>query len=432
MLRAYYGSIPSLAISHGQIFSIGIKPDWVLEDKRLNEAWDKQGRLNRNAALFSRWQIGTDFGYLEPKQPSAIVARPPFRPEVLQMAVARKHVVDGSQLIVEEHEIAQRMANLVLHGTEYVDDDHEDTYNVSITSSRRKLVLCYFRDHNGEIIIDALLQAGFDVLFFETSYNKKFGKDDPNRFGMRWIVKEEDRVKLRNAAQFGGAPTPESHKKEHGKKERPHRRRLTEARPRRRLLDSTSRPRLIRVTDRALFVPFMSVADGIVASAGSQLISECIYANIPLLALYRMDDDEQVLNVEMSRQERVMRRKIPVYGASFENFHAAYPTKYSYVRARSNQTTTTTTLPKLQSSSGAKVARSEFESFVDKVDESIVSDAYFTFLKHPGNVTTILHNETQNIPLLPDPADDPFHGMPDAAAIILEVIKQVQKEADEG
>jgi hypothetical protein len=416
MLRAYYGSIPSLAISHGQIFSIGIKPDWVLEDKRLNEAWDKQGRLNRNAALFSRWQIGTDFGYLEPKQPSAIVARPPFRPEVLKMAVARKHVVDGSQLIVEEHEIAQRMANLVLHGNEFVDD--KDTYNARITSSHRKLVLCYFRDHNGEIIIDALLQAGFDVLFFETSYNKKFGTDDPNRFGTKWIVKEEDRVKLREAAQFGGA-TPESHKKDHHKKE-PHRR-LSERWRR----DSAS-ARLIRVTDRALFVPFMSIADGIVASAGSQLISECIYANIPLLALYRMDDDEQVLNVEMSRQERVMRRKIPVYGASFENFHAAYPTKYSYVRRSKHAAT-----PAKLQSSGANVARSEFESFVDKVDESIVSDAYFQFLKNPGNVTTMLHNEVQNIPSS-DRADDPFHGMPDAAAIILEVIKQVQKEADEG
>jgi hypothetical protein len=317
---------------------------------------------------------------------------------------------------VEEHEIAQRMANLVLHGTEYGDD--KDHLNASITSSHRKLVLCYFRDHNGEIIIDALLQAGFDVLFFETSYNKKFGTDDPNRFGKRWIVKEEDRLKLREAAQFGGA-TPESQKKEHHEKE-PHRR-LSE-----RWRRHSASPRLIRVMDRALFVPFMSIADGIVASAGSQLISECIFANVPLLALYRMDDDEQVLNVEMSRQERVMRRKIPVYGASFENFHAAYPTKYSYVR-RSNHTATP---PKLQSS-GANVARSEFESFVDKVDESIVSDAYFQFLKNPGNITTMLHSEAQNIPF-PDRADDPFHGMPDAAAIILEVIKQVQKEADEG
>lgn len=424
MLRAYYGSIPSLAISHGQIFSIGIKPDWVLEDKRLNEAWDKQGRLNRAAALFSRWQIGTDFGYLEPKQPSAIVARPPLRPEVMQMALARKHVVDGRQLMVEDHDIAQRMANLVLHGTE----DSDDTDKANITSSQRKLVLCYFRDHNGEIIIDALLQAGFDVLFFETSYNKKLGTD-PNRFGMKWIVKEEDRIKLREAAQFGGNDvTPESHKKEPHKKE-PHRR-LSETKvkgePHGRQLPSSLSPpppRLIRVADRALFVPFMSIADGIVASAGSQLISECIYANVPLLALYRTDDDEQVLNVELSRQERVMRRKIPVYGASFENFHAAYPTKYSYVR----RTNGTAIPPKLESS-GAKVARSEFESFVDKVDESLVSEAYFSFLKNPGNVTTIVHNVTHIIPL-PDPEDDPFHGMPDAAAIILEVIKQIQKEA---
>ena len=196
MLRAYFGNIPSLAISHGQIFNIAKKPDWVLEDKRLNAAWDKQGWLNRKAALFSSWQIGTDFGYLETKSASAIVARPPLRPEVLQMAVARKHVSDGNPLMVSEPEIAKRMANLVLHGQEYVPNDTKTDVVM-----HRKIVLCYFRDHNGEIIIDALLQAGFDVLFFETGYDKKFGTD-PNRFGVKWIVKDKDRMKLREAAQF--------------------------------------------------------------------------------------------------------------------------------------------------------------------------------------------------------------------------------------
>ena len=201
----------------------------------------------------------------------------------------------------------------------------------------------------------------------------------------------------------------------------------------RRLASTDTAPRMIRVADRALFVPFMSVADGIVASAGSQLISECIYANIPLLALYRTDDDEQVLNVELSRQERVMRRKIPVYGASFENFLAAYPTKKSYIR-KSNRTVSKT--PKLQPS-GAKVARSEFESFVDKVDESIVSDAYFQQMKRTTNETmsdwhsmTNWHNITEHADT--NTEDDPFHDMPDAAAIILEIIKEVQKDADEG
>ena len=437
MLRAYFGGIPSLAISHGQIFNIGKKPDWVLEDKRLNAAWDKQGWLNRKAALFSSWQIGTDFGYLETKHASAIVARPPLRPEVLQMAVSRKHVREGNPLMVAEHEIAQRMANLVLYGQEYVDEEVETNVDVNATS-HRKIVLCYFRDHNGENIIDALLQAGFDVLFFETGYNKKFGAD-PNRFGVKWIVREEDRIRLREAAQFEsgkkGLQTLQQHRRlsqddesdglsSNVKNEmEPQHRRLVSS-------DSSSTsPRMIRVADRALFVPFMSIADGIVASAGSQLISECIYANVPLLALYRTDDDEQVLNVELSRQERVMRRKIPVYGASFENFQAAYPTKYSYVR-RSNRTTSTA--PKLQPS-GAKVARSEFESFVDKVDESIVSDAYFKQLQYHTNETmsdwhnaTNWHNITTHADT--DTEDDPFHGMPDAAAIILEIIKELENE----
>jgi len=440
MLRAYFGTIPSLAISHGQIFNIAKKPDWVLEDSRLNAAWDKQGWLNRKAALFSSWQIGTDFGYLETKHASAIVARPPLRPEVLQMSVARKHVRDGNPLMVSDPEIAQRMANLLLHGQEYMEE--KNTKIDRNTTSHRKIVLCYFRDHNGEIMIDALLQAGFDVLFFETGYNKKFGKD-PNRFGVKWIVKEQDRTKLREAAQFEsgkeGMPLPQHRRLPQDETES--RRRLSqvialdEESQHRRLASTDSSsiaPRMIRVADRALFVPFMSIADGIVASAGSQLISECIYANVPLLALYRTDDDEQVLNVELSRQERVMRRKIPVYGASFENFHAAYPTKKSYVR-RTNRTMSTP--PKLQPS-GAKVARSEFESFVDKVDESIVSDAYFQQMQHTTNETmsewhnmTKWHDITEHAHT--DAEDDPFHDMPDAAAIILEIIKEVQKDADE-
>ena len=428
MLRAFFGSIPSVGISHGQIFSIAQKPDWVLEDPRLNKAWDSQGRLNRRAALFSSWQIGTDFGYLETQQASAVVARPPLRPEVLHMAAARKQHVHHDSA---DPEIAQRMANLVLHGTEYVDN------NNTTTAIQRKIVLAYFRDHNGQMIIDSLLQAGFDILFFETGYNKNLDKD-PNRYGTKWIVREEDRVKLREAAQFeAGAQKPR-------KKRLPlvDRRRLEEEEAevsreavvetagdlQRRLSTDTGSPRVIRVVDRALFVPFMSIADGIVASAGSQMISECIYANLPLLALYRTDDDEQVLNVELSRQERVMRRKIPVYGTSFENFQSAFPTKYSYVRRTSNRTTTST--PKLHSS-GAKVACSEFESFVDKVDESVVSEAYFRYLKDPKNNVTRASVDSESLLSLTELEDDPFHGMPDAAAVILEIVKQVRKEFDE-
>lgn len=441
MLRAYFGNIPSLAISHGQIFNIGKKPDWVLEDARLNKAWDRQGWLNRKAALFSSWQIGTDFCYLETKHPSAIVARPPLRPEVMRMAVARKHVRGGNPLVVSDAQVAQRMANLLLYGQEDIDQDKVKPYESTL---HRKVVLCYFRDHNGEMIIDALLQAGFDVLFFETGYNKKFG-EDPNRFGVKWIVKEEDRLKLREEAQFdsGGMlqhrrmlqqdEPAESHGEVVGQamnqEKSSQRRRLSAASG-----DATfvSAPRMIRVADRALFVPFMSIADGIVASAGSQLISECIYANVPLLALYRTNDDEQVLNVELSRQERVMRRKIPIYGASFENFHAAYPTKKSYVR-RSNRTTSSA--PKLQPS-GAKIARSEFESFVDKVDESLVSNAYFQqqMPRTTNETMAAWHNSTdwQNISeqAISNAEDDPFHDMPDAAAIILEIIKEVQKDAE--
>lgn len=56
-----------------------------------------------------------------------------------------------------------------------------------------------------------------------------------------------------------------------------------------------------RPLDRAAFLADLRTCDLVVASAGSQLISECVALGKPIFALFRPDDDEQRLNVSMLR-----------------------------------------------------------------------------------------------------------------------------------
>jgi len=51
--------------------------------------------------------------------------------------------------------------------------------------------------------------------------------------------------------------------------------------------------------DRSAFVAALARARAVIASAGSQLIAECVAWGIPLLAVYAADDDEQRLNAQM-------------------------------------------------------------------------------------------------------------------------------------
>ena len=53
---------------------------------------------------------------------------------------------------------------------------------------------------------------------------------------------------------------------------------------------------------RERFSYVQRIARAVVASAGSQLISECVAHGTPLLALHAPEDDEQALNVAMLRQ----------------------------------------------------------------------------------------------------------------------------------
>lgn len=52
---------------------------------------------------------------------------------------------------------------------------------------------------------------------------------------------------------------------------------------------------------RARFVQALAGSRAVVATAGSQLIGECVALGVPLLALHAPDDDEQRLNVAMLR-----------------------------------------------------------------------------------------------------------------------------------
>lgn len=63
-----------------------------------------------------------------------------------------------------------------------------------------------------------------------------------------------------------------------------------------------SRPGIdIRPVGRPAFVEGLRAAPAVVASAGSQLMSECVFFGVRQFALHDDDDDEQRLNVEMLR-----------------------------------------------------------------------------------------------------------------------------------
>lgn len=51
--------------------------------------------------------------------------------------------------------------------------------------------------------------------------------------------------------------------------------------------------------DRAGFAEHLRRCDGVIASAGSNLLAECIYLNKPVLALHRRGDAEQALNARL-------------------------------------------------------------------------------------------------------------------------------------
>lgn len=425
MLRAEFGGIPSVGIAHGQLFSIAQKPTWVQNVPILDRAWSKQGRLNYASGFFTEWQIATHFCFLESRYASGTVARAPLRPEVLQMADARKAAREG---VFDADQLPQRnrIQKLLLHDL-HQNFDHGNldeatlknrTASTPITRKRRKLVICYFRDHNGEIVVQALLDAGFDVLLFDNGYYRDI-QNDPNRYGVKWIVRDpkesltayirgDERRRLLQKDSRSVANSTGSIGDAEGNSTTtllPSRhRRLAEANH----PGNQNGPRLIRVTDRSLFVPLMHVADGVASSAGSQLMSECIYSHMPLLALYKEADDEQRLNVELSNHADAPCHRSLVFGTSFEGLTQGLKKNKTNPEERYNLGLTLDALIK----------------FIQEVRASPISETYF---RKVSNDTSTPSNE----PLVSaaieamDLDKDPFQGLPDAAAIILEIVKQV-------
>jgi hypothetical protein len=407
MIRAEVGGIPSVGIAHGQLFHIAQKPDWIKKSKKLNRAWNDQGKLNRISSFFSEWQIATHSCFLESKIKTGVVARAPLRPEVLQMATTRNLARLGSPYpYLPQYD---RIRSLLLgdYANQASRSKRSDSTMATATesSTRRKLVICYFRDHNGEMVVRALLDAGFDVLLFDNGYYKDM-QNDPTRYGVKWIVhdredeRKKQRLDLRNEVHkssvydIGAEEAHEVSRRMAGNV----------------VFGDEHSPRLIRVMDRSLFVPLMHIADGVASSAGSQLMSECIYADMPLLALYLEGDEEQRLNVELSLHPGVCHRP-KVCGTSFEDLAAGLKT--------SNITSGVTT-PNL----------AELKRFVTQVRASRVSDTFYRYRDSIAEDSTVpdqRNSEGQEFPSSTN-GEDPFQGLPDAGAIILEIIKQAVNE----
>lgn len=444
MLRAWLGGVPSVGISHGQTFHIGRRPTWVRSNKALDRAWERQRRLNRRAAVLTNWQIGTNFVAMETDRRTGVIARSPMRPEALEMARERwrrRHVGDRPQAVARHFLNAEQRATIdaLLSGTHH---------------RRRKLVICYFRDKNGDVLQDALLRSGFDVLLFERGYHKGLMDiQGVEKFGNKWIVRRDEKrdEELRQLSHQDywrsmladtGAKLLDQDDGGNGNATAPYAPLVAddtgEAEPAAPVPVPVATPpqhddpRIIRVTDMSLFVPLLSVADGVASSAGSQLISECIFSDTPILSLYRQNDDEQHLNIEVYRHMAAgsVRDGAPpagtgpvpgtgngnkvVHGISLEEFSDAFSWLHL---ADPGKIVTKEQRMLLLRARTANRAHKEFEDFVDAVTSSGISSTYYEEMGRGGSPWEAAADAPG--------WRDPFEGMNDPAQIIVEVLKEV-------
>lgn len=467
MVRAWFGSIPSVGISHGQTFAIGRKPKFVKDDARLNAAWNHQLNLNWRSAFLTNWQIGTSFAAMDTRRPSGVIAMSPMRPEAVGMADER-----WRRRRLGSPGDAKTGPMKTTKSTEGMTTTSQSSYLTpeqrgkidrlllgsrkgqgSSEGSRRKLVICYFRDKNGDVMLNALLRSGFDVLLFERGYHKGLMNiQGVEKFGHKWIVHrdgsieeeltdmaiddywrrmlegtnakllEDEASKPVNVSAPNTAAKKDNEVQEDDIQDDFEERDLTE-------------PRIIRVTNMSLFIPLLSIADGVASSAGSQLISECIYSGLPILSLYRTNDDEQMLNVMIYRNLVANDKETDptgigkvVHGISHEEFSGAF----SFLAVddsnfQSVDHTTDTATSKLLTKEQeflllrdpkAKRAYQEFDAFVDAISRSQVSSSYYEEAGVDSGRKGI--SEDENVA-----RHNPFQGMPDAAPVMLEILKEV-------
>eukprot|EP00536_Pseudo-nitzschia_multiseries_P002209 jgi/Psemu1/301283/fgenesh1_kg.29_\ len=145
---------------------------------------------------------------------------------------------------------------------------------------------------------------------------------------------------------------------------------------------------------------------------------------MPLLALYKEDDSEQRLNVELSHHVDAPCHRPLVFGNSFEHLESALKSNFTVG-------TTGTAFKKNNDPFNSSPIPESFQSFVREVELSSVSDTYYRNADLLGGKTTTKHGESSfekqknnDVADAKDPSalfeeDDPFRGLPDAAAIIL-------------
>eukprot|EP00540_Astrosyne_radiata_P010812 CAMPEP_0116862586 /NCGR_PEP_ID=MMETSP0418-20121206/23719_1 /TAXON_ID=1158023 /ORGANISM="Astrosyne radiata, Strain 13vi08-1A" /LENGTH=424 /DNA_ID=CAMNT_0004497453 /DNA_START=96 /DNA_END=1370 /DNA_ORIENTATION=+ len=219
VLQAWWHGIPSLYMTHGQVFVDTPPPNFLT--KKQKRAWKWEAKVNGINSVLANYAVG--FNHVPMKD----TVRVSVRKEIQDMALTR-------------HGLLQ--------------------YEASRTKRRNPLVATYFRDANGGVVIETLVKAGMDVVI------------------------------------FGGMDVK---------------------------VPLDAKGKIVQVHNAAYFVAFMGIADGIVASAGCQLVAECVHAQIPMLALYKQADSEHELNVLMAKRLAYKDGGRLLYGTTFESLAGA-------------------------------------------------------------------------------------------------------------
>ena len=507
---ASIGSIPSIAISHGQMFSIAEKPSWVSSEPILNEVWEEQNFLNKVTGIGAKWHIGVGFFDMNVIKENAIMARSPMRPEVLNMGETResrrkfgKKLFDqdadssaipldvGNSLSHDEDttRINEHISDLLLgqelnsalkQVKEAVNSKRMQPLRIEQPRiKRRKLVVCYFRDRNGDALTNALLQSGFDVLLFERGYHKGFSDDENNKakVGSQWVVNRnhekhtrildgepyhyegnkttiqqrerrvaywENILRLNTGKLLGADIDATTNRHDTNRHDngtvisKSHVTNETNIENDRNLVSafiqsqSMSSPRIIRISDMNLFVPLLSIADGVASSAGNQLLSECLHSNMPVLALYRENDGEQRLNIEMIRHKHNRYRNV-IRGMSIERFSNTFSSVFNaeYKQNEDGKLFTEAEEALFIRSSEAKEAYDDFNAYVEIVRKSVISrsfyhDLFASILERNSMKEGEFEQEQTANDDDTEEYGDPFQGMPEAAEVILEIINELK------
>ena len=439
MMRAKFGKIPSIAISHGLTFVVA-RTKWK---GNLKDAWKRQRTVNFLSSMFSQWHIATNFFPFEVKSDKSVITKAPLRDEILGIAQVRHQRIQRHAERLSKNETMKEL-------------------------KKNKLVLCYFRDKNEQIIVEKLLDFGFDVVVFNSL------NSSGSHIEKRWKIERQDEQSIANfeddkmsdegfiiySSTTGNSSTNHANEvapgnmtqhqdyqqtESSGKKENQefHYKKLLKM-----LNKESDMPKKIDVSNKDLFVHFMSIADGIVGSGGSQLLSESIYCRIPMLALYRKGDTEQQLNIEMltwrrdsdlkslHKKSKYKDKKYDppkVFGTSHTNFIKALERREN----ESPDVKRETNNPELDQDKNSEMkenedelihAKAEFDSFVDVVTKSTVSESFyediFQFINDPYCKKS---REIQKFEIHPEVVlkNHWMDGMPEPDEVILEILKQV-------